>query len=150
MSSVKYEKNNIYQYSSVWERIAKSTDIKNQEDLAKVVGVTQGAVSGRKSKNIWPEEWAYRIGKKYNLLTEWILTGQGPKSLDERASVSKYNFTILSDVDEWLGEIVVKEPYRRDWFKGSLEDAFPMFKEWKKRKEELESEDNNSTSSKVA
>ncbi len=95
-------------------------------------------MSNRKKNDIWPEEWAYRIGKRYNLLTEWILTGEGPKRLDDLQGPQAYNFPILKNLDQRLTDLVVNEPYRRDWFKGNLEDVFPMFREWMKRREEQE------------
>lgn len=150
MSNEFYKLIDIYSYEEVWSRVISSTDIKNQTELANIVGVKQGAVSSRKKNDVWPEEWAYRIGKRYNLLTEWILTGVGPKSVADIASGPQYKFPILSDVDEWLSEIVVNEPHRRDWFKGNLEDAFPMFKEWKKRKEEQKGETDITTDKKIA
>ncbi len=150
MSSDKYKKIDTHSFESVWSRVVESTDIKYQSDLAEVVGVKQGAVSSRKTQDIWPEEWAYRIGKKYDLLTEWILTGKGPRRISDIQKNDKYEFETLNDLNQWLSEVVVKEPYRREWFKASIEDTFPMFKEWKKRREEKEDEDCNFSGSNVA
>ena len=150
MSTIEYELCDIFSFEEVWLRVLENTDIKNQKDLGKIVGVTQSAISLRKSKNTWPEEWACRIGRRYNLLTEWLLTGEGPKSLDELKNTGGYNFQILKELDTWLTELVVKEPHRSDWFRGNLEDAFPMFKAWTKRKEEKEGQDPSFPAEKIA
>ncbi len=117
-----------FNYDSVWERVKFSTNIKNQTDLANIVGIRQSSVSDRKKSGIWPIEWAYKIGKEYNLCTEWILTGEGPKKISNVNK--KYNFKLLYDIDCWLSEIVEIEPYRKDWFRASFEDNYPSFKEW--------------------
>ena len=137
-------------FIQIWKRICAETDIKKLNQLAELVGTTQQFVSRKKSKDEFSVEWAYKVAQKYNLLTEWIVTGKGPKRLTDTQSGLHHNFQILNDVEEWLSEIVVNEPHRRDWFKGNLEDAFPMFKEWKKRKEEQESETDTSADKKIA
>lgn len=137
-------------FSDVWQRITKETDIKFHKDLGELVGVTQQNVSIRKKENLFPYGWAYPVAHKYHLLTEWILTGEGPKRLDELKSDKCYDFKILNELEEWLSELVVKEPYRKEWFLASIEDCFPMFKEWKKRKDEEENEDTIFPSKKTA
>jgi hypothetical protein len=52
------------------------------------------------------------------------------------------SFETIQDLDQWLSELVVKEPYRKEWFKASIEDTFPMFKEWKKRREDQKGENS--------
>jgi hypothetical protein len=133
----------------VWERVTRATDIKNQTELADIVGVKQGAVSSRKKNDIWPEEWAYRIGRRYNLLTEWILTGEGPKNIDE-IKKDDFSFPILSEINQWLRELVATEPYRKDWAVAVLQDALPLFKEWKQSKEQSENTDYSGSSKKIA
>jgi len=150
MSSENNHQLNIFSFSAVWLRVTGETDIKNQNDLASVVGVSQGAVSGRKSNDIWPEEWAYRIGRKYNLLTEWILTGEGPKNLDESAKRKELEFPILKEIEDWLKTLVVNDSKRIDWFAVSFQDAFPMFKAWTKRKEDQEMQDSSIPKEKIA
>ena len=67
-------------FSEIWNRISCETDIKNYSQLAQLIGISQQSVSSAKRKNRFPINWAYNVAKKYNLLTEWILTGKGPKS----------------------------------------------------------------------
>ena len=121
-------------FLSVWERIKSETDLDKLNQLVDIVGTTQPYISRKKKEDKFPVDWAYKVAIKYGLLTEWILSGKGPRRLAEVHPESRYAFPILDDVNEWLSEVVVNEPYRREWFRASLEDAFPMFKEWKKRK----------------
>ena len=100
-----------------------------------LVGTTQQFVSRKKSKNEFPVEWAYKVGRKYNLLTEWILTGEGPKRVREPFIFKRHRFDFLEDLEDWLTELVAKEPDRAEWAKHCISDALPNFKEWKKKKE---------------
>ena len=150
MSSKKYQKINIFDFDTVYNRVLESTDIKNQSDLALVVGVTQGAVSGWKSKKIWPEEWAFRIGQKYDFLTEWILTGKGPKRIGEPIKLKRHHFDFLEDLEDWLLELIAKEPDRAEWAKHCISDALPAFREWKKKKEPNVMEEGDYPQDKVA
>jgi hypothetical protein len=140
----------IFNFDQVWKRVKQETDINTQTELAKAVGVKQASVSGRKANNVWPEEWAVRIALKYSLLTEWLLTGNGPKRLEETQRKAKYEFQILNDLENWLNELVIGEPYRKEWFRGAIEDSFPMFREWKKRREKEESASDIDPQSNVA
>ncbi|MCI5146940.1 MAG: hypothetical protein D3923_15810, partial [Candidatus Electrothrix sp. AR3] len=67
-------------FKIVWERIQKETDIENISQLSRIVGKTQPTVSAKKNQGKeFPIEWAYLVGERYNLVTKWILTGEGPK-----------------------------------------------------------------------
>ena len=122
-------------FSDVWPRIQEETPIKYLKELGIVVGVTQQNVSARKQENLFPYGWAYLVGKKFNLLTEWILTGEGPKRIMEPIKFNRHRFEFLEDLEDWLSEMVEKEPEREEWAKLCIFDALPAFKEWKKRKE---------------
>jgi hypothetical protein len=68
-------------FLSVWQRILEETDIKKLNELAEIVETTQPYISRKKKQDDFPVEWAYKVGRKYNLLTEWLLTGEGPKKI---------------------------------------------------------------------
>ncbi len=78
--------------------------------LANVVGVAQSTVSKKKKNNIFPEEWAYRVSKKYNLPTEWILTGEEIKrkeqKTDEHTEIKEKNYVECS----WNRKIIKRVP----------------------------------------
>jgi hypothetical protein len=117
-------------FSEIWQRIVSETDLTKLTQLADLVGTTQQYVSRKKKKDEFPVEWAYKVGEKYKLLTEWIMKGDGPV----RLSICEkcFNQDYLKDVDRWLSDLISKEPNRKEWFECAFEDSFPMFKEWRR------------------
>lgn len=130
------EKNNntddFFPFDSVWHRVQEATNIRTITELSEVVGVSQPNVSKRKKEGLFPEEWAYRVGSKYNVLTEWVLTGKGPKRLEHCTN------GIFKELEEWV--LQMSGSGNNEWFVNQVEVAFPLFKEWKKRKIESESD----------
>ena len=138
-------------FNEIWERIKKETDIKTLKELAKKVDTTQSYVSRKKQKNEFPVKWAYSIGREYSLLTEWIITGEGPKNLfatnepniiytkktikhKEPAGKDKEIDFLLKKIKQWLLEIKSENPKRVSWFECILEDKIPEYREWAKNK----------------
>jgi hypothetical protein len=117
-------------FIEVWGRINNETEIQSLSKLASLLGITQPSVSERKKRGKFPIEWAYIIGMQYNLSTDWILTGEGPKRKYEEP---KKKFLLL--IDQWLCEITQNDPGREEWFKYHFIDAFPKFDTWARRKE---------------
>jgi hypothetical protein len=70
-------------FENIWYRIKKETGIKNLNELAEKIGMSQPSVSRIKKEGVFPAGWAYEIARQYGLLTEWIMTGEGPKRLNE-------------------------------------------------------------------
>jgi hypothetical protein len=135
-------------FDEIWNRIKTETPLKNLTQLAEITGITQSGLSKAKRRNEFSASWAYTVGKKYGLLTEWIMTGEGPKKLEE---INRYsNFKLLDQFREWLTEEVAKEPSRKEWFEIQLLDSFKAFKEWKEEKEESEAQKDTPTCRKVA
>jgi hypothetical protein len=114
-------------FSEIWERVRISTDIDSLTKLAKLLGITQPSVSDRKSKGIFPVEWAYVVARKYNLSLDWLLTGEHPKG--EAVQDKPINAYVLL-IDAWLESMTAKDARREEWFKCNFEDAFPSFKSW--------------------
>lgn len=137
-------------FLSVWERITSETELKKMIHLASFVGVSQAFVSKKKKENDFPIDWAFKIAQKYGLSTDWIMTGKEPKRFDDLQVTQMYDFPIMKEIDQWLKDLVVKEPYRREWFRGNFEDAFPMFKQWKKRREDHEGKSSDDSAKKIA
>ena len=77
---------------------------------------------------------------KYGLRIDWIFSGIAQKDVADQTV--EYKLEVLNELDEWFTQLVVKEPYKREWFRASIEDAFPMFKEWMKRKRAEDSTDS--------
>jgi len=70
-------------FDSCWKRIKDELSIKNYTQLSEIIGTSTSNITKKKQQGVFPVEWAYTIGKKYGVLTEWIMTGDGPKSLDK-------------------------------------------------------------------
>jgi len=129
-------------FEEVWSRIKDATGLQNLKDLAEIVKRTGPAVSGAKAKNEFPPGWAYLVGKKYGILTEWIMTGTGPKRLKDLQNSSQL-FEITIEIDEWIKEMIKEDHKRIDWFEVQFKDLFPAFKEWKNgKKTKTEEEDS--------
>lgn len=130
-------------FEEIWARIKGETDLKSLQNLGDLIQRTQPTISGAKAKNEFPPGWAYQVGRKYGLLTEWIMTGEGPKRINE---IEGDEF--FSELQIWAKEMSGSENI--NWLKNQIISHFPGFKEWKKRKEESEEERSDSLSSKVA
>lgn len=137
-------------FSVCWARLREKTDIKNQAQLANIVGKTQAYISKMKKQNIFLPEWAYFVSLRYDVSIDWILTGNEPTQAKDVKSKTGYVISILNEIDDWLKNMTVREPQRAEWFSVSFQDAFPMFREWKKRKEKEEGRDNIDPQSNVA
>lgn len=121
-------------FDEVWERIREETPIKNMVQLAVIVETSQQNVSKRKKEKNFPIEWAFKVAQKYNLLTEWIVTGEGPKRLSE-ASDGNPKTAFNSVLAEWLQEQCQDNPHFYANFTAECAAYFPEFAKWlKKRK----------------
>ena len=158
-NNIKKYKNN---FAATWGRIKSETNIANFNELSEVVGKTQPSISARKKTGDFPIEWAYLVARKYNLSTEWVLTGEGfkgrtteggrggnyphalveGKQKTELAEPTEKYEEILPSGEErerflellksWLLELEEGDPKRIYWFECAFEDSFPEFKAWKK------------------
>ena len=135
-------------FEEIWGRIKKETSSKNLTELAEVTGVTQSALSKAKGRNDFSASWAYAVGKKFDLLTEWIMTGEGPKRLED--TPQNRRFDMLNEFEEWLSEEVRRNPERKIWFEIHLLDSFQTFAEWKRKRDEKESGEYSDPTRKVA
>lgn len=145
MSIEKAKKNNFFE---CFARIKSETDILNMTQLAELVNVSQSTVSKQNIKKEFPAEWAYSIGKKYNLLTEWIMEGVGPKRLSSKDH-EELNLNLLKEIENWVEDEKKIEPKFSDWFEVEFKQKFPKFAEWK-RKADKDRENNISQQANVA
>lgn len=127
-------------FESVWKRIREETGVKSLQSLADILKKTQPAISKAKAKGEFPPGWAYVVGKKFGLLTEWIMTGEGQK----RPGDVTIN-PLLIDVNEWLNEEEKhKDTEFRILFRRQMIRAFFDYEAWvKKRKMPLDDVDEN-------
>ncbi len=118
-------------FEEILERIRQETGIKNMSELANFLGTTQPYMSKKKSQNDFSVKWAYQIATEYELSTEWIMTGKGPKKLSGTISLGNKYLILL---EEWLNEIANADPRKEYWFQCTIEETFPGFKEWVQQK----------------
>lgn len=78
-------------FQECWERVKEATDLKTKVALAEFLDITSGSVGGAKQRGTFPPAWAVKIAAAYNLNTDWILTGKGPKTLGVEESKGKYS-----------------------------------------------------------
>jgi hypothetical protein len=132
----------------IWDRIKNETDIQTLTGLAAFLGTTQQHVSKKKGINEFSVQWAFKIAHKYDLSTDWIMTGKGQKKRDKPDS--SYQNDILHEVDRWLTEVIKNEPYRKEWFLGVFLDSFPKFAQWRNNQNSIKNKDNTPRNSKAA
>ena len=128
-------------FLDIWERIKSATNINTLTQFAVFLETTQPYISRKKSQNDFPVEWAFKVAQEYGLNTDWIMTGKG--SMRSGESEPEFQNELLHEIDRWLAGQIKKEPFRKEWFKGSFLDAFPLFAEWKKSQEKEEREDTS-------
>ncbi|MDD2466166.1 MAG: helix-turn-helix domain-containing protein [Desulfobulbus sp.] len=131
-------------FEEIWSRIKQETPIKTMSELAELTGITQSGLSKAKGRNEFSASWAYAVGNEYGLLTEWIMTGEGPKRLED----IKGDFTFYEELEAWARETGRSEDIQ--WLRNQIESFYPMFTEWKKRREKGAEAGDEFPSSKVA
>lgn len=122
-------------FDEVWGRVSSETGVKSLRQLAVIIEKTQPTISAAKAKGEFPAGWAYQVGKKFGLLTEWIMTGEGPKKISEGIEINP----LLIEVNEWLNEEKKHESIEfRRLFHSQMIRAFFDYEKWiKKRKMSL-------------
>jgi len=135
-------------FERIWERVKNNTEIRTFTELANLVGTTSQYVSRKKKEDDFLVIWAFAIARKYGLSTDWIMTGKGPKKLEELPQERR--FDMLNEFEEWLSEEVRRNPERKIWFELHLLDSFQRFAEWKRKRDEEASGEDGSSKRKVA
>lgn len=109
----------------------------NKANFAKTSDIPKttfyGYLDGRNPKI----EHLLKIREKYHVSLDWLLSGEGSRDINEQSSHPTLTSSVLLEVDAWLSELVIGEPGRKEWFRICLEDSFPMFKEWRKKRNDL-------------
>jgi len=134
-------------FDKIWARIKKETPIKNLTELAEIAGITQSGLSKAKGRDNFSANWAYSVGKKYGLLTEWIMTGEGPKRRSEGMKINP----LLVEVNEWLNEGEKhKSAEFRTLFQQQMIRAFFDYEEWRRKRDQQEGSGSGNPRKKVA
>ena len=115
-------------FDEIFNRVKESTDIASLRQMAKIIGRDQSTISAAKAKGNFPANWAFEIEKKYGILTRWIMTGEGPKRLEEQGK----DLAFYEELERWARETGQSENIQ--WLRNQIESFFPMFTEWKRKK----------------
>jgi len=117
----------------------------SQAQMADILGVSQGFYAGMESGRYTIKiEYIICITNKYDIDTNWFLTGEGEKY--KKAAVSgtqdKPNLTKLPDIPiekikMWLDEFWRDAtPREQAWLEVEFERMFPEYKAWLEKKEQ--------------
>lgn len=131
-------------FDEAWERIKQETPLRILTELSEITGITQGGLSNARRRGDFSANWAYLVGQKYGLLTEWIMTGKGPKKIDQ----CDEKFLFFEELMQWAK--ITGGSENINWLFNQIENFYPMFKEWRKRREEGEEVRSEFPSSRVA
>ena len=96
-------------FFEIWERVKIATSVKNFIQLAEIVESSKQSVSRKKSENEFPVEWAFKVAQKFNLNTDWIMTGEGPKRSGDTRVPSNQEEQNTGIIEEWVQEVRKKE-----------------------------------------
>lgn len=127
-------------FLSSWGRVKDKTNLCKLNQLADFVGVSQQFVSKKKKENSFPIEWAFKVATTYNLSTDWIMRGEGKENR------SKDDFFL--QLESWAKETTGSNDITA--IKNMIDQCLPMFKQWRKRREEQESSGDSSADKKIA
>jgi hypothetical protein len=134
-------------FKETLQRIEIAAGIKTMTELAKVVGTSQQYVSKKSKEGEFPINWAYEVAKKFNISTDWIMTGEGPTRKNEATEINP----LLVEVNEWLNEGRKHENAEfKILFEQQMIRAFFDYEEWKRKRDFKESGKSKFPASKVA
>ena len=132
-------------FYSISERIKTELGMRKDKDLIEALEIPQSTFS-RNKENPFPAEWAYKIGRKYNLLTEWIMTGEGPKRIPQPEQPQAQQAApqppptadpptadFLVELETWAREISGHQDLR--WLEKQLETCLPTWRTWREERE---------------
>ena len=138
-------------FDDAWKRIQEATPIKSMTQLAKIIGVSQPAISQAKRRREFQANWAYKIGNKYGLPTEWIMTGEGPKRIPQPEQPQAQQAApqppptadpptadFLVELETWAREISGHQDLR--WLEKQLETCLPTWRTWREERKKAETE----------
>jgi len=111
-------------------RIKEVTGKKTQKDLCEEIGIAPRNYRAREEKGEFDANWAYRVGVKYKISIDWLLTGKGSKRHFE-ATTNKYAVKL----GQWIDEYSKDDPRRAGLAEIKIEEALPEFREWLEAKD---------------
>jgi len=78
-------------FKDSWARVREVTGFDRQNELADFLGIGSASVTDAKRRDTLPSSWAIKIGEKWGVNTDWILTGKGEKYKGVQESKEPFN-----------------------------------------------------------
>ena len=70
-------------FDEVWKRVSKELGWTKLKEMNEFLGFSPSAASLQKKRGNFPIDWAFAIAQGHGLSTDWILTGKGPRYLNQ-------------------------------------------------------------------
>jgi SOS-response transcriptional repressor LexA len=71
-------------FDEAFDRIKKSTGMRTQVEIAKLLDIRQSSISDAKRRQSIPDSWLIKLYQVYNLNPNWIIDGESPQFLGEQ------------------------------------------------------------------
>ena len=71
-------------FDEAFDRIKKSTGMRTQVEIAKLLDIRQSSISDAKRRQSIPDSWLIKLYQIYNLNPNWVLDGEVPQFLGEQ------------------------------------------------------------------
>ncbi|WP_300160620.1 S24 family peptidase [Solidesulfovibrio sp.] len=71
-------------FDEAFDRIKKSTGMRTQVEIAKLLDIRQSSISDAKRRQSIPDSWLIKLYQIYNLNPNWIIDGETPQFLGEQ------------------------------------------------------------------
>jgi phage repressor protein C with HTH and peptisase S24 domain len=135
-------------FDDFFQRVAKTTGISTQKELASLLGIEPAAISLAKGRGV-PKSWGLTIAAAFGVNPVWLKTGSGPVYLHEQNAtqlVPKVAAKACAGGGsfELSGQVVDELPFDRAWLgrKGNPERMVAMEVVGDSMSPELEPGDN--------
>jgi len=69
-------------FEEIIKRVNTALKIKNQRQLAGVLGITPPGITDAKTRGAFPSDWVVKISTSHGINPAWLLTGIGPMKVD--------------------------------------------------------------------
>jgi phage repressor protein C with HTH and peptisase S24 domain len=73
--------NDFDKFDTSWRRVMRLTGWTQKKQLAYFLGIKGQSVSGARTRNSFPADWAYKIASAFDGNTDWIIEGRGSMRL---------------------------------------------------------------------
>jgi phage repressor protein C with HTH and peptisase S24 domain len=119
-------------FDDFFQRVAKTTEISNQKELANLLGIEPPAITLAKTRGV-PKNWALTIASMFGINLTWLKTGMGPiyqQDAGRTVFIPKISARACAGAGslEFKDNIIGELPFDRAWIarKGNPEHMVTM------------------------